>query len=81
MDELNLESEPQPEQAAGPSLLEAVAFMDEHDEVRGVGIGENEAGETCVVVFADRMPAEALPESLDGLPVRVEDSDPFVAGG
>lgn len=81
MDELNLGSDPQPEPGAGPSLHDAVAFMAEHDEVRGVGIGENEAGETCVVLFADRMPADALPESLDGLPVRVEDSDPFVAGG
>ena len=81
IDGLNLGSDRQPEEAVGPSLHEAEAFMAQHDEVHGVGVGETEQGEACVVLFAERMRTDAVPKSLDGLPVRVEDSDPFVAGG
>ncbi len=67
------------EQGVPPALSEANAFMDEREEVHGVGLGATEDGENCVVIFADRIPTDAVPDSLDGLPVRVQDSDSFFA--
>lgn len=62
-----------------PALSEANAFMDEREEVHGVGLGATEDGEDCIVIFADRIPSDAVPTTLDGLPVRVQDSDSFFA--
>ncbi len=59
------------------AMTEANAFMDERSEVHGVGIGATEEGERCIVLFADRIPSDAVPASLDGMPVRVHDSDGF----
>lgn len=83
MEQLNLGANGERDGASatgpGPTLTEAHAFMTERSEVHGVGVGATEAGERCVVLFADRLPAEALPDRLDGLPVRVHESDSFAA--
>ncbi|MGC1206855.1 MAG: hypothetical protein WA880_02750 [Ornithinimicrobium sp.] len=83
MDDLNLgmdeASAKDAELGQEPTLSEANAFMDEREEVHGVGIGATEDGEKCVVLFADRISADAVPASLDGMPVRVHESDSFLA--
>lgn len=62
-----------------PALTEADAFMTGRDEVHGVGIGATEEGERCVVLFAAGLPEDMVPDRLDGLPVRVQESDSIVA--
>ncbi|MGB3859702.1 MAG: hypothetical protein WA912_10655 [Ornithinimicrobium sp.] len=83
MEQLNLGADGESDGAGAtgpaPTLTEAHALMTERAEVHGVGVGATEAGERCVVLFADRLPPEVLPDRLDGLPVRVHESDSFVA--
>ncbi len=83
MEELNLgvgeESAGKDEADPAPTLTEANAFMSGRGEVHGVGVGATEDGERCVVLLADGLPAEVVPDRLDGLPVRVHDSDSFAA--
>ena len=62
-----------------PALTEAHAFMTGRNEVQGVGLGATEEGERCVVLFAAGLPADMVPNRLDDLPVRVQESDSIVA--
>ncbi|MGB5936847.1 MAG: hypothetical protein WBG76_13395 [Ornithinimicrobium sp.] len=67
--------------AAPQQVAEAQGFMARHQGVHGFGIGQGADGAPCMVLFADDLPADQVPESLDGLPVRVEGSGEFTAGG
>lgn len=66
---------------APQSVAQAEDFMAHNDQVHGVGIGLGADGDPCVVLFTDNLPADQVPDTLDGLPVRVEDSGEFTAGG
>ncbi|MGB5952846.1 MAG: hypothetical protein WBG57_10105 [Ornithinimicrobium sp.] len=65
--------------AAPQQVAEAQDFMAQHSGVHGVGIGLGADGGPCTVIFADDLPADQVPETLDGLPVRVEPSGEFSA--
>ncbi|CAN5446165.1 hypothetical protein BH23ACT6_BH23ACT6_16100 [soil metagenome] len=86
MDELTLGSYERkaytPEDMAAPQqVVQAQSFMAHHSGVHGFGIGQGSDGTPCMVLFAEDLPADQVPEILDGLPVRVEGSGEFTAGG
>lgn len=86
MDELTLGSSEReahrPEDKAAPQqVVQAQDFMARNAGVHGFGVGQGADGSPCMVLFADDLPADQVPESLDGLPVRVESSGEFTAGG
>lgn len=71
-----------PEDLAAPQEFDQTQeFMATHAGVHGYGIGLGEDGAPCMVLFADSLSADQVPKSLDGLPVRVDGSGEFTAGG
>jgi hypothetical protein len=70
-----------PEDAKAPQQVnEAEEFTARHEEVQGFGLGITDEGEPCVVLFSDGIDPQRVPETLDGLPVRVDKPGPFDAG-
>jgi hypothetical protein len=54
------------------------------DQVQGVAIGATDDGRPCVVVYTSdptSVQVQQLPGQCEGLPVRVERTDNFSAGG
>ncbi|HKJ11421.1 MAG TPA: hypothetical protein VJ976_03425 [Ornithinimicrobium sp.] len=84
-DELNLRPDAgkaqYPEDAAAPQqVVEAEAFVARHAEVLGFGLGVADDGDPCMILFAETFDDDKVPETLDGLPVRVEKPGPFAEG-
>ncbi|MGB7448684.1 MAG: hypothetical protein WA892_06100 [Ornithinimicrobium sp.] len=70
-----------PQDAQAPQQVnEAEAFTARHAEVQGFGLGVMDNGEPCVVLFSSGIDPQQVPESLDGLPVRVDEPGPFDGG-
>jgi hypothetical protein len=54
------------------------------DVVEGIGEGKTRGGEPCIVVMvSSRTPEveERIPERIEGVPVELVETGPFVAGG
>jgi len=72
---------PYPQDAEAPQqVAETEAFMASHSAVQGFGLGLGDDGDLCMVLFSDGIDAADVPETLDGLPVRVEKGGPFDEG-
>ncbi len=66
-----------PDDHAQAALAEASGWVGSHG-VEAVGLGESEAGGQQVVVYTSGPPGE-LPETVGGLPIRVEQTGPVQA--
>ena len=66
-----------PDDHAQAALAEAAGWVGTHG-VEAVGLGESEAGEQQVVVYTSGS-ADDLPETVGGLPIRVEQTGPVQA--
>lgn len=74
------------EQGGGQSLERAIAAQERHTDallaregVVGTAVGLNPAGKPVVRVFTEREGVRGIPSSLDGVPVVVQNTGPFVA--
>lgn len=66
-----------PDDHAQAALAEASGWVGTHG-VEAVGLGEGEGGEQQVVVYTSGSPDE-IPETVGGLPIRVERTGPVQA--